>query len=244
MKTGFYSVFYSIISNGAIVLCLIPFLLLGWKNIRQIRAWWVLGTYWLLNGLENFVAIWIASVPQGSHLSAGSHIFVRQLSIGFTLTETPLVLLAFALAKGGRSRKALLAVLALFIAGELLLLRLHGHDALPPIIGSGLGVIILTSVMGLWDYLKKMEHSRFEHSMVFMYASLLFSYGSMLIIYIFAHFRHSADNAASDTDSFLLYYLSLLLSAAVACAGLWSFGIRRSRPGPWSASSGYSSSSS
>jgi hypothetical protein len=45
-------------------------------------------------------------------------------------------------------------------------------------------------------------------------------------------------------DSFLLYYVSLLLSAAITCAGLWSYGIRRSRPRPWSASSGYSSSSS
>jgi hypothetical protein len=97
--------------------------------------------------------------------------------------------------------------------------------------------------MGLWDYLKKMEHSRFENSMVFIYASLLFAYGSMLIIYIFAHFHHSTGKAAGDADSFLLYYVSLLLSAAIASAGLWSYGIRRSRPSPWSAS-GYSSSSS
>jgi hypothetical protein len=45
-------------------------------------------------------------------------------------------------------------------------------------------------------------------------------------------------------DSFLLYYIGLLLSAAVTCAGLWSYGIHRSRPRPWSTSSGYSSSSS
>jgi hypothetical protein len=110
--------------------------------------------------------------------------------------------------------------------------------------GSGLGIIILYSVMGLWDYLKKMEHTRFENSMVFIYASLIFSYGSMLIIYIFTHFHRATGTATSDTDSFLLYYVSLLLSAAVTCAGLWSYGIRRSRPRPWSASSGYSSSSS
>lgn len=230
--------FYAIISNGAIVLCFIPFLFLGWKNMRKIRTWWVVGTYWLLNGLDNLLEIWFAS------RSAGSHLFIRQVSIGFTLMETPLVLLAFALAKEGRSRKGLLLVLALFISGESILVRLRGHGALGLIIGSGLGIIILYSVMGLWDYLKKMEHSPFENSMVFIYASLIFSYGSMLIIYIFAHFHHAAATAEGDMDSFLLYYLSLLLSAGIACAGLWSYGIRRSRPRPWSASSGYSSSSS
>ena len=230
--------FYAIISNGAILLCLIPFLFLGWKHIRKIRTWWVLGIYWLLNGLDNFMEIWFASRSEGSHL------LVRQLSIGFTLLETPLVLLAFALAEGGRRRKALLLVLTLFMAGEVVLVRLQGHGALGPIIGTGLGIIILFSVMGLWDYLKKMEHSRFENSMVFIYASLIFSYGSLLIIYIFAHFHHPHAPTGADADSFLLYYLSLLLSAAIACAGLWSYGIRGTRGRPWSVSSGYSSSSS
>ena len=230
--------FYAIISNGAIVFCFIPFLFLGWKNMRPIRTWWVLGTYWLLNGLDNLVEVWFAS------RSGASHLFAQEMSIGYTLVETPLVLLAFALAKQGRSRKGLLLVLALFIAAESILFRLEGHGALVPIIGSGLGIIILYSVMGLWDYLKKMEHSRFENSMVFIYASLLFSQGSMGIIYVFAHIRHAAHTIGGDADSFLLYYISLFLSAAIASAGLWSYGIRRSRPRPWSASSGYSSSSS
>jgi hypothetical protein len=238
LKTGFYSVFYAIISNGAIVFCFIPFLFLGWKNMRPIRTWWVLGVYWLLNGLDNLLEVWFASRSEASHL------FVRQLSIAYSLVETPLLLLAFALAKQGRSRKGLLLALALFIAGETILARFRGHGALGLIIGSGLGIIIVCSVMGLWDYLKKMEPTRFENSMVFIYASFLFSQGSMLIIYIFAHFHHAASIAASDADSFLLYYISLLLSAAIASAGLWSYGIRKSRPRPWSASSGYSSSSS
>jgi hypothetical protein len=238
LKTGFYSVFYAIISNGAIILCFIPFLFLGWKNMRPIRTWWVLGIYWLLNGLDNLLEVWFASRSEANHL------FVRQFGISYTLLETPLVLLAFALAKHGRSRKGVLLILALFIVGELVLFHFRGHGALAPIIGSGLAIIIVYSVLGLWDYLKTMEHTRFENSMVFIYASLLFSQGSMLIIYIFAHFHHAAGTATSDADSFLLYYISLLLSAAITCAGLWSYGIRKSRPRPWSASSGYSSSSS
>jgi hypothetical protein len=231
-------VFYAIMSNGAIVLCFIPFLFLGWKNMRKVRTWWVLGIYWLFNGLDNLLDIWFASG------SEGSHVLVRQWSFYYSLVETPMVLLAFAMARQGRGRNGLLLVLALFMAGESILLRLGGNGFLGLIMGSGLGIIMLYSVIGLWDYLKKMEHTRFENSMVYIYASLIFSYGSMLIIYIFAHVHHATGTAAKDTDSFLLYYVSLLLSAAVTCAGLWSYGIHRPRPRPWSASSGYSSSSS
>jgi hypothetical protein len=232
LKTGFYPVFYAIISNGAIFLCLIPFLFLGWRNVRKVRTWWVLAIYWLLNGLDNLLGIWFAS------RSGASQLFVRQVSIGYTLMETPLVLLAFALARNGRGRRILVLLLTLFIAGESILFRVQGSNSLFLIIGSGLSIIILYSGLGLWDYLKKMEHTRLENSMVFIYASLLFSYGSMLIIYIFAHFHHSAGAAAEDADSFLLYYISLLLSAAITCAGLWTYAIRRARPRPWSTTSG------
>ena len=237
MKTGFYSVIFAIISNGAMILCFIPFLFLGWKNMRKVSTCWVLGIYWFLTGLNNLLELWSASGFPGHH---GSY---REINIAYNLVETPLVLLAFALAKKGRSRRVLLLLLFLFVGTETILFRLKGNAAMLPIMASGLAIIILYTLMQLFDYLKKMEHTRFEHSMVFMYASLLFSYGSMLIIYVFAHY-HFAGKTGNEMDSFLLYYISLLLSVSITCAGLLSYGIRRSRPGPWSASSGYSSSSS
>jgi len=206
--------------------------------MRKVSTWWVLSIYWLLNGLDNLLEIWFAT------RSEGSHILVRELSFWYSLVETPLVLLTFALARQGRGRKGLLLVLVLFAVGETILLRLRGNGGLGLIFGSGLGIILLYSLMGLLNYMKNMEHTRFENSMVYIYASILFSYGSMLIIYVFTHYHRTAGMNGHDMDSFLLYYVGLLLSAAITCAGLWSYGIRRSRPRPWSASSGYSSSSS
>ena len=129
--------FYAIVSSGAIVLCFIPFLFLSWKNIRKVRAWWVLGIYWLLNGLDNLLEVWFAT------RSEGSHVLVRQLSFCYCLVETPLLLLTFALARQGRGRKGLLLLLVLFMTGESILLRLRGNSSLGLIIGSGLGIIIL-----------------------------------------------------------------------------------------------------
>ena len=204
--------------------------------MRKIHTYWVLGIYWFLNGVDNLLEIYFSR-------SGGSHV-IRQLSFYYSLADAPLVLLVFALARQGRERKGLLLLLLLFMAGESILLHSSGDEVVLLILGSGLLIILLGSIIGLLQYLKKMEHTRFENSMVFVYASLLFSYGSMLIIYIFSHFHHNTTGNEYDTDSYLLYHLSLLLSAAITSAGLWSYGIRKSHPGNYPHSTGYSSSSS
>jgi len=75
-----------------------------------------------------------------------------------------------------------------------------------------------------------------------VYAALLFGYGTYLIIYLLYFFRNSA-SGYNEADSFLLYYTSLLLSAVVTSTGIWSYGLRRSKPGG-SLMPHYSSSSS
>jgi hypothetical protein len=227
LKTGLYSIIYQVICNLAIAFCFIPFLFLGWKKMRRMYTYCALGIYWLFNGLVNLLGMDL-------YRFASIRPLFKQLSLYYNLAETPLVLLTFALALQGRGRKQLLAILILFLAGESVLIRIRGYNfsTIVIILGAGLLLIIGYSMIGLLQYLKKMEHTRFENSMVFVYASFLFSYGSSLIIYILAHFHNNANSAAGkDSDSFLLYFVSLLLSAAITAAGLWSYGIRRSHPG-------------
>lgn len=209
---------FSVISNMAIGLCFVPFLFLGWKKIRQVGTYWVLGIYWLFNGLVNLPAVQAAGGGRG---------LLSRLGCLYTMAATPLVLLAFASACSGRQKKQLLLVLFLYIIGECLLVGLKGYTLVTCelIMGSGLLLILLYSIIGLVLYVKKMEHTRFENSMVFVYAAHLFAYGSGLIIYISTHYR-PAGNGNDDTDSFLLYYISLLLSAIVTSTGLWNYGIR------------------
>lgn len=240
MKTGNYSVLFSVISNMAIGLCFVPFLFLIWKKIRHVNTYWVLGIYWLFNGLVNWPVL---------QASGGSHGLISRFSWFYTVTETPMVLLAFAWANSGKPRRQLLWVLFGYGLGECILIGEKGHTMTSSILisGSGTLLILLYSITGLIQYVKKMEHTRFENSMVFVYAALLFAYGSDLIIQIFAHYNING-NSSNDMDSFLLYYISLLLSAIVTSTGLWNYGIRRAgkpyRPTPARRTSGYSSSSS
>lgn len=219
MKTGVLSALYSIISNIAIILCFIPILLLFSRKMRQVKAYQVLGIYWLFNGLVNFINLDIfpgfrSVIPQD------------RLIFYYNLLDTPLVLLLFSCAVRGYHRKVLRFSLLLFIVGESILVSWKGYTFISSalIIGAGLVLILAYAITGLVQYMKKMEHSPFENSMVFVYAALLFAYGSFLIIYVFIHFR--GNNEGSTKDSFLLYYISLLLSAIITILGLWNYGLR------------------
>ncbi|HEV2353376.1 MAG TPA: hypothetical protein VGR89_03990 [Puia sp.] len=234
MKTGYYSLVYVVLSDGAIVFCFIPSLMLGRKSIRKTAAYSVLGIYWFLNGLDNFLEVFVSSRSGNPAL--------REFSLCNSLIQAPLLLLVYALARQGRSRNALLFLTAIFVGGESILIQEGARGNLLLILGSGAALVILSSVIGLWEYLRKMEHSRFENSMVFIYGALLFYYGSRSIIYFFAHLRRST--AASISDSHLLHCTSLLLAAAVTCAGLWNYRVRKPRAAYWSPPPGYSSSSS
>jgi len=239
LKTGIYSVLFSVISNIAIGLCFVPFLLLGWKRIRHVSTFWILGIYWLLCGLVNLPVL---------QRPGGYHGLISILSKLYMMAETPLVLLVFATASQRGLKRQLWLVVLLYILGESALTGWKGYGRLSSelIMGVGLLLILLYSVVGLVLYLKSVEHTRFENSMVFIYAAELFAYGSGLIIYIFAHYHSlgSSSDSNNDTDSFLLYYISLLLSAIVTSTGLGSYGLRKRKVRRHLVSSPYSSSSS
>ncbi|HEX9510134.1 MAG TPA: hypothetical protein VF939_06600 [Puia sp.] len=219
MKTGVYSILYAVVLNMAIGFCFIPFLFLSWKKMRQVKTYRLLGVYWLLSGFINLVDLDFLS-----HFTDIAGVKER-LNYYYDMLDTPLVLLIFASAVSGRQRKQILLVLLLFVAGEGTLIGWKGYNAASSniIIGVGLLPAIIYSITGLVQYMKKMEPTPFENSMVFVYAALIFVYGSYLILYIFSLIRDHSDSK----DSSLVYYISMLLSAAITSMGLWGYGIRR-----------------
>ena len=208
-----------IVSNIAILCCFVPVILLLFRKMRKVTTYRMIGIYWLFNGVINFMNLDLFRHFRNNDLQ-------ERLTFYYNILDTPLVLVVFACAVTGRHRQWLLRTLGLFIIGEVGLILWHGYNftSSTMIIGSGLLLILAYSVIGLVQYMRKMEHTPFENSMVFVYAALLFAYGSFLIIYIFTHLRSSSEG--SGRDSFLLYYISLLLSAAVTSLGLWSYGLR------------------
>lgn len=193
--------------------------------MREDKAYRVIGVYWLVTGLINIPNLDSGFCGRFSHWDWAIR---EKLTLLYNLLDTPLILLIFFYAAPGRShKKHLLQVLLLFIALELSLVSWKGYNFISSamIIGAGLLLVLSYSITGLVQYMKKMEHTPFENSMVFFYAALLFAYGSFTIIYIFIGIH--PNNFINNRDSLLLYYISLLLSTVITCIGLWGYGIRR-----------------
>ncbi len=214
-----YSVLYMIVSNIAILCCLIPFVLLASRRLRQVTTYRILGIYWLLNGLIHFPDIYFFRSYKNGWLD--------QLTEYYNLLDTPLVLLIFFNAASGPHRRLLSRTLLAFIVMEALVVGWKGYAFTSGFvfIGSGVLLVLAYSIIGLVQYMRKMEYTPFETSMVFVYAALLFGYGSYLIIYMFLHIRGNSE--VNSQDSYLLYYVMLLLSAIITSLGLLGYGIRR-----------------
>ncbi len=209
----------------AILLCFVPLLFLCWKKMRKDKAYWMVGIYWLANGLINLPNLNIGLFGQ-----SGNNSLQEKMTCLYNLLDTPLVMLLFYHASSpGARKKRIFQSMFLFIALESLLVIWKGYNfhTCTLIIGGGLLLILIFTVNGLMEYMKQMEHTAFENSMVFVYAALLFAYGSFTIIYIFLHTQ--SGNLMNTRDSFLLYYVSLFLAAVITSMGLWSYGIRKRR---------------
>lgn len=89
----------------------------------------------------------------------------------------------------------------------------------------GLGIVVVVIIVSwtIAEYLLNLRHTRRQRSLIFLYAALLFQFGTFVIIYIFDYFIPGS----SQQDSFLLYYISSIIALLIAIFGLTRKGIER-----------------
>jgi hypothetical protein len=187
--------------------------------MRQVTAYRILGVYWLLNGLIHFSDIVCFVSFRNSRLD----LFMNY----YNVLDTPLALLIFAYASSGRHKRILWLSIFLFVSYEIAVISWKGYETFSGYLftGFGVSVVIVYSIIGLVHYMRKVEYTTLENGMVFIYGALLFAYGSFLIISLFLHLR--GDTPGNSRDSYLLYYISMLISAVITSLGLWNYGMRR-----------------
>jgi len=213
------AVLYIVITNLAIGSCLLPVGMLFSRKMRRVATYRLLALYWLLNGLIHFTDIYFFYSFRDSRLD--------RLTTYYDVVDTPLALLLFASAATGRHRKLLISTMLLFVVAEIVVVEWKGFDVTSGFlfISAGVLLVIAWCITGLILFMRKMEYTPFESSMVVIYVALLFAYGSFLIIALFLHLRGYTEG--NSKDGYLLYYISLLLSSVITSVGLWSYGLRR-----------------
>ncbi len=196
------NIMYRLITIISIIACFIPVIVLIIRKLWKESIYTLIATYWLINGLINITTLFGIPVDPVTD---------DYITLTANYMDVPMVLFIFYVASEGMRKNIIRITLITFIAFEICITAIKGfnYDSVTIILGASLVIIIVFGIVGIVSYLAKIEHTPQENAMVFVYSSFLFFYGSFVIVYVFSYLTHKA----SDEDTFLLYYLELLIAS-------------------------------
>jgi hypothetical protein len=113
-----------------------------------------------------------------------------------------------------------------FLAAEIINTAIRGlnYESLKYTLAVGLLLVLTLIVWEIILYLQKIVHSGRERGLLFIYAALLFEYGTYIIIYIFDYYL---EHISSTVDNYLVYYISSLIAIVIATCGYLTKGISK-----------------
>ncbi|MFM9907747.1 MAG: hypothetical protein ACKVOW_00290 [Chitinophagaceae bacterium] len=203
---------YQIISILAISVSFLPIALVSIKKLWREPAFLLMGFYWMLSGLVNLTD----KVPSISHKS------LDMITMIYNMVDIPIILWILSYTTASRNLKKFTRISSpiLFLL-QLLLFIVYGwnFDAAKYVLAGGLLAVLIAVVWEISLYMQKLEHTKHENSMIFIYVSLLFAYGTFIIVYIFDYYINVN---SSSVDNLIIYYISTLIAVLIAAIGYFS----------------------
>ena len=199
---------YKIISILATIAYFIPAFIVVFKKLWRDTYFFYLGIYWLLGAMVNIASNNLGMEPRTLEI----------VTVLYNMIDIPFILwILWYTSFSSNLAKLLRVVIVVYVVAEILLVLMFGlnYAAIKYIIGGGLLLVVATLIWEITIYLQRIEHSNREKAMLFIYAALLFEYGSFSIVYIFDYFIIPAD----QVDKWLIYYISTLIAIVIASFG-------------------------
>ena len=172
--------------------------------------------YWLLNGIVSLIQFIPSVGPDMSYY----------IGVVYNMVDIPLILALFYFTTtSALLKKFTLITLPAYIAVEIISVGLQGlnYDALKLSMGVGVVLVMICIIWEIGKYLNEVIHPEEKKHMIYIYAALLFQYGTYIIIYIFDYYIANTN----EKDTFLLYYISSFVAAFIACCGFWQGGLTK-----------------
>lgn len=208
---------YQILSIIVTLACFIPLVVVLVKKLRSL-PFILFALYWVLSGLVNLTD----RIPNVSTKT------LEIITITYNTLDIPIVLAIIHFT----TSSALLRKLTGFASPGFLLLQVvnflvqgFNYDAAKYALALGLVQALIALGWEVSIYMQKLEHTGKEKALVFIHASLLFAYGTFIIIYIFDYIVR----IGTRVDNFLIYYISSLIAILIALVGFTSKGARLSQ---------------
>lgn len=202
---------FSILSVLAITANFIPILLVLLKKLWKETPFLLFGLYWMLGGLVNI----LDKIP-GISLHT-----LETITVVYNMLDVPIVLalLHYSTASANiRKFTKLTAPAFLLVQLVNFLMRGWNYDAAKYLLAIGLLLVLTVVVWEISLYMQKLVHNAHENAMIFIHVSLLFAYGTFVIIYIFDYYVRISD---SSMDNFMIYYISSLVAIIIASFGFF-----------------------
>lgn len=205
---------YEIVSVAAIVAYFVPLAIVLLKKLWPVTPFLLFALYWVVGGLVNL----------GDYMGFSSRT-VEITTVTYNMLDMPVVMAIFYFTTSSPSIKKFTRIIVpCFLAFEIVNLAIRGlnYAALKYTLAIGL---VLTLTLIVWEiilYLQKIVHSGREKGLLFIYAALLFEYGTYIIIYIFDYYL---EHISSTMDNYLVYYVSSLIALVIATCGYLTKGI-------------------
>lgn len=144
---------------------------------------------------------------------------LRYITIVYNMFDIPIVLGIIYYTTASRPIRKFTGITApVLLLVQLVIFLAKGweYDSAKYILAAGL-LFVMTAL--LWEislYMQKLDHTRHEKAMIFIHVSLLFAYGTFIIIYIFDYYIKTG---VSTIDNFIIYYISSLIAIVIASVG-------------------------
>lgn len=165
--------------------------------------------YWAMTGLINMMqkSSWI------------NQPLIEKVTVFFNMMDIPLVLfILYNATEVNRIKQWIKFASPALLGVQLINFLIQGwnYQAATYVLGLSLITILVVLFWEVYHYMSKLYHSDYQNAMIFMHASLLFAYGSFVIVYIFDY----CIKIGSPMDTYLIYYISTIIALMIS---LWGF---------------------
>lgn len=209
---------YQVVSFVAVGAYFVPIIIVMIKRLWPLLPFLLFALYWLLGGLVNLIEF--IPLPKSA---------IELITVIYNMLDMPVVLSIFYFSTSSASIKKFIRIA---MPGYALLTLVNcmvkglNYDALKYVLGIGLLLVLVSVVWEIILYLQKIKHSSQDKALLFIYAAMLFEYGTYIVIYIFDYFL---PGVSTTTDNFFVYYISSLVAISVAVCGFLTRGLKAPR---------------
>lgn len=164
--------------------------------------------YWCVNGVINLL----------EKFPGMNHVMLERLTVVYNMLDIPVVLCLLWFATEVTKIKKFIKFAAPSLLGvQCINFMIQGwnYQAATYVLGFSLITVLVILFWEVYQYMSQLVHTAYQNAMIFMHVSLLFAYGSFVIVFIFDY----CIKIGSPMDSFLIYYISTIIAMMIALVG-------------------------